>query len=163
MNASYVYILSNPSMPGVVKIGRSTSGGHSRGRDLFQTGVPERFVLEFEIYSPDHEMLESLVHEKMSAHRVNPKREFFRCAPYEAIEALVSAYLVGILGTGSYLVDELAYTASVDLAYQAHRLNLHWADVFDAVSHLSEFAIRKAVDEALDARARRRQELSQNG
>jgi len=43
MKQGYVYILTNPSMPGLVKIGRSKNGGRKRASDLYQTGVPTPF------------------------------------------------------------------------------------------------------------------------
>lgn len=156
----YVYVLSNPSMPGVVKIGRSVQGGAQRGRAFYQTGVPQPFVLEFEIYSPFHVELEAGVHEDLAKLRANPKREFFKCEPAEAIEAIVARYLRECLGTGAVVVDGHAEAAAIDLGAIAHKYGLHWLDVYDAVDYLSEFAVRKAVDEMLAVRAKRRAETS---
>jgi hypothetical protein len=161
--AGYVYVLSNPAMPGVVKIGRSVHGGASRGRSFYQTGVPEPFVLEFEIYTNSHEELEAIVHDELAKLRVNPRREFFKCLPSEAIEAVIAAYARECLDTGARLLDGYAESASIDLGFLAHKYKLHWADVFDAVDYLSEFAVRKAVEEMLAARARRNEALQNNG
>jgi hypothetical protein len=90
--SGYVYVLSNPSMPGVVKIGRSIHGGYSRGRSLYQTGVPAPYELEFEIYTKDHEWLEAQAHQSLRFNRTNPDREFFKCAPNEAIEEIIAIY-----------------------------------------------------------------------
>jgi hypothetical protein len=92
MSAGYVYVLSNPAMPGVVKVGRSIHGGTSRGRSLYQTGVPAPYVLEFEIYTKDHEWLEAQAHKALRFNRVNPDREFFKCPPNDAIEEIISLY-----------------------------------------------------------------------
>lgn len=159
MSSGYVYVLSNPAMPGLVKVGRSINGGHSRGKTMYQTGVPEQFVLEFELYCAEHETLETLAHEKLAQFRVNPGREFFKCCAAEAIEALLTIYVAEILGTGFYVVDEFAHSASADLMFHAHKHGLHWIDVFGAVPHLSEFAIRHAVDEYREACEVRRAKL----
>lgn len=57
MSASkgYVYILSNPSMPGILKIGRSINGGKGRADALYKndTGVASPFALEFEMIFDD--------------------------------------------------------------------------------------------------------------
>lgn len=44
--AGYLYIASNPSMPGVVKAGRTQSSVEGRLRSLYTTGVPSPFVAE---------------------------------------------------------------------------------------------------------------------
>lgn len=88
----YVYVLSNPAMPGVVKVGRSIHGGSSRGRSLYQTGVPAPYVLEFEIYTKDPEWLEAQAHKSLRFNRVNPDREFFKCPPNDAIEEIIALY-----------------------------------------------------------------------
>ena len=92
MSSGYVYVLSNQSMPGVVKVGRSIHGGASRSRSLYQTGVATPFKLEFEIFTPDHEWLESQAHMSLRFSRVNPDREFFRCPPSDAIEEILAIY-----------------------------------------------------------------------
>jgi hypothetical protein len=163
MANGYVYILSNPSMPGLLKIGRSIYGGIARGKTFYQTGVPERFVLEFEIYTPEHEAVEAGAHERLKKYRANPGREFFACDVTDATEAVLSAHLSDCIGNGSAIVDEILHSATVDLLYLAHLHNLHWVDVMDAVSYISEFAIRKAVDEAITKRDQRRKELFGNG
>jgi hypothetical protein len=92
MSSGYVYVLSNPAMPGFVKVGRSIHGGHSRGRSLYQTGVPAPYVLEFEIYAKDHEWLEAQAHKSLRFNRANPDREFFKCPPNDAIEEIIAIY-----------------------------------------------------------------------
>jgi hypothetical protein len=92
MSSGYVYVLSNPAMPGFVKVGRSIHGGRSRGRTLYQTGVPAPYVLEFEIYTKHHEWLEAQAHKSLRFSRVNPDREFFKCPLSEAIEEIIAIY-----------------------------------------------------------------------
>ena len=45
----YVYILTNPSMPGLVKVGKTTTTPNQRMSELHSTGVPTPFELEFSI------------------------------------------------------------------------------------------------------------------
>lgn len=92
MKSGYIYVLSNQSMPGIVKIGRSIHGGKSRARDLYQTGVPTPFKLEFEIYVEDHVELEILVHEKLQDQRVSGNREFFKVDVFEATALIMGLY-----------------------------------------------------------------------
>lgn len=50
MSEGYVYILTNPSMPGVVKVGKTTGAVEARCRALQGTGVPCAF--DAEVVSP---------------------------------------------------------------------------------------------------------------
>lgn len=92
----FVYVLSNPSMPGIVKIGRSTRHPELRAQELYKTssGVPEPFVLEFAIYAKyDHEEHEEQIHESFKQFRVNGSREFFRVEVELAVEVMSSSVL----------------------------------------------------------------------
>jgi hypothetical protein len=89
MNPGYVYILTNPSMPGLVKIGRTQRNSHDRARELYTTGVPTRFEVAFEISSDDHESLENQMHARLSEFRPNEDREFFRYPLMGAIKLLL--------------------------------------------------------------------------
>ena len=79
MSHGYVYILSNPSMPGLLKIGKTCRSARARADELYQTGVPTPFRVEYEVRAPDCDKLEADVHASLSDDRVNPDREFFRC------------------------------------------------------------------------------------
>ena len=41
----YVYILTNPSMPGLVKVGKTTNTPNQRMSELHSTGVPGAHAL----------------------------------------------------------------------------------------------------------------------
>jgi hypothetical protein len=84
-----VYVLSNPAMPGLVKIGR-TNGADATARidQLYTTGVPVPFKLEFACKVENPDEVEKALHLAFAPHRVNSKREFFRMAPEQAIAIL---------------------------------------------------------------------------
>jgi hypothetical protein len=97
VSSGYVYVLSNESMLGYVKVGRSIHGGAARSIALYRTGVATPFKLEFELFTPDHEWLESQAHMNLKFNRVSPDREFFRCTPDDAIEEIVGIYMESLL------------------------------------------------------------------
>ncbi|PRE86668.1 GIY-YIG nuclease family protein [Burkholderia gladioli] len=76
----YVYVLSNPSMPGQVKIGRTERNPITRRDELSRaTGVPTPFVLEsWELFA-DCWKAEKDVHRELQrlGQRVSNDREFF--------------------------------------------------------------------------------------
>lgn len=90
MNKGYVYVLSNPAMPGIVKIGRSKNGGASRASNLYSgaTGVPEPFVLEYEALFEDCVDAEKMVHGWLADCRLSDSREFFKCDVGKAVTEL---------------------------------------------------------------------------
>lgn len=86
----YVYVLTNPSMPGLVKVGKTTTTPSQRMSELHATGVPTPFVLEFSVETPDCHQGERSVHDALSSHRVAANREFFRVTPRHAIEHVLA-------------------------------------------------------------------------
>lgn len=88
--AGWLYVLTNPAMPGLVKIGYSQEADPKvRFRQLSAaTGVPERFAAHGFEYSIDCIAAETAVHLKLDKLRPNPKREFFRMEPDDALEII---------------------------------------------------------------------------
>jgi hypothetical protein len=74
----YVYILSNISMPGLIKIGRTNRSVDERLKELNNTSLPTQFIVEHIIKTSDSKFLEKMVHTNFEKHRVNDNREFFR-------------------------------------------------------------------------------------
>ncbi|MCY4499020.1 MAG: GIY-YIG nuclease family protein [Rhodospirillaceae bacterium] len=83
-----VYILANPAMPGIVKIGKTDRTVEQRLRDLDSTGVPVPFecvaAWEFE----NAASVERTLHQAFGATRVRESREFFRVSPDQPIAIL---------------------------------------------------------------------------
>lgn len=82
----YVYVLTNPAMPGVVKIGRTRRDPRTRLRELSSaTGVPVPFRLAGAVRAKDADAAEREIHERLRRRRVSHRREFFRCGVEEAM------------------------------------------------------------------------------
>ena len=84
MSKGYVYIMVNPSMPGLVKIGKTMRSPGDRARELYQTGVPAPFALFSAFKSPDCTELEQAAHKGLSAYRVSERSEFFAISAVDA-------------------------------------------------------------------------------
>ena len=90
--AGWVYILSNPAMPGLLKIGYTDRDPFARAKEIGQaTGVPFDFVVEYQAYVSHPYELEQKTHQLLNNHRVNNNREFFRCSYEDAVEAIRTA------------------------------------------------------------------------
>jgi hypothetical protein len=83
-----VYLLTNPTMPGLVKIGRTTDL-ETRLRDLSRsTGVPIPFECFYACEVGNSVKVEKALHDAFGDHRINQKREFFRLNPDRAVAIL---------------------------------------------------------------------------
>ena len=87
----YVYILTNPSMPGLVKVGKTTITPNKRMGELHSTGVPTPFQLECSISVNDCHEAELLAHQALNSFRVAKNREFFKVSPKKAIEKILES------------------------------------------------------------------------
>jgi T5orf172 domain len=89
MTLSVVYVLSNPAMPGLVKIGKTQNeDAAARMAQLYTTGVPFPFDVEFVCRVPNPDEVERALHTAFAPQRVNPRREFFQIEASQAIAIL---------------------------------------------------------------------------
>lgn len=85
----HVYVLTNPAMPGMVKIGKTTQNDVSdRIGQLYSTGVPLPFDIVYVCKTDIHDDVEKALHIAFRTSRINSKREFFSIEPEQAIAIL---------------------------------------------------------------------------
>ena len=86
---SWVYVLSNASMPGALKIGYTRNHPIDRAKQLSSsTGVASPFVVEHAFQCFSAEGLECELHKFFEEYRVSNNREFFRVSLEEAKKAI---------------------------------------------------------------------------
>ena len=74
----WVYCISNPTMPGLVKIGTTSNSVEARMRQLDTTGVARPFEIVEAWLSPDARGDEARAHNILDRYRVRENREWFR-------------------------------------------------------------------------------------
>ena len=81
----WIYCFSNESMPHILKIGMTMRDPEERPRELFTTGVPLPFKIEFAKKVKDPKKKEKSIHTLLSQYteRIHPRREFFKVSPEE--------------------------------------------------------------------------------
>ena len=92
MQEGYVYILINPVMPGIIKIGY-TENMKRRLRDLDTTGVPQPYEPYFSVKTKKYQLLEKVIHrelDKLTDSRLRNNREFFKMDPDMARDLLMN-------------------------------------------------------------------------
>lgn len=90
----YLYLLLNPSMPGLIKVGRTARVPDQRVAELTNaTGVPTPFILVYDVFVSDAEVAEKYVHAKLEqlGLRVADNREFFKASPSMAVTVMLEA------------------------------------------------------------------------
>lgn len=80
----YIYIASNQGMPGIIKIGMTYKPPAKRLAELYTTGVPYPFVLEYQCRVPDRHAAERFLHDYFSEIRISNNREFFAVSANDA-------------------------------------------------------------------------------
>ena len=86
---SWVYVMSNESMPGNLKIGFTRANPIERAKQLSSsTGVATPFNVEYSFQCFNAEMLEGELHKFFEEYRVSNNREFFRLSIDEAKKAV---------------------------------------------------------------------------
>ena len=84
-----VYVLENPAMPGLVKIGKTTRKSvRVRLKNLYSTGVPVPFECAYAAKVKDAAEVEKAFHTAFAPNRINPNREFFEIESEQAIALL---------------------------------------------------------------------------
>jgi hypothetical protein len=90
----YVYVMVNSSLPGLVKIGKTTRSVSERVVELSAaTGVPTPFIVAFEQAFEDCDAAEDFIHATLEQRglRAAANREFFRATPGDAIRVVMTA------------------------------------------------------------------------
>lgn len=93
MSEGWIYVLVNSSMPGLLKVGKTSRDPEHRATELSSvTGVATPFVVIFQQHFGDCDAAEQFVHVKLQecGFREANNREFFRARPNEVIRIVLT-------------------------------------------------------------------------
>jgi T5orf172 domain len=82
----FVYVISNNAMPGLVKVGFTTTKPEERAASLGGTHSPHPFIVEYWVAAVNPRAVEKRAHITLQKHR--EKKEWFRCSIKMATEAV---------------------------------------------------------------------------
>ena len=123
--ADIVYVLTNESMPGLVKIGRTTTSIEQRIKQLDTTSVALPFQCFYAAEVADCVFVESKLHIAFAHTRVRLNREFFRIDATQAAAAVQLAALKDVTPKNDVVndaSDSQAMVAAVEKAERRARL-----------------------------------------
>ena len=132
----FIYVLENPCMPGLVKIGRTKNHPAERASALFTTGVPAPFNIVFSMWCDDAVQAEAEIHDELNNYRHSPGREFFRMQVGVAIKWVADSLLGD---NGLSVVDEFNATEDV-FAYLCHVTGCHSTEIRMLLNEVSDAA-----------------------
>lgn len=104
--SNIVYVLTNPSIPDIVKIGMTTDLT-TRMRSLYNSSVPVPFECYFACTVKDMSFVEKQLHDGFDDFRVNPKREFFRVDPERIVSILKMVMIEDVTPKEDIVEDEI--------------------------------------------------------
>ena len=93
----YIYVLINPAMPGLAKVGKTRRRPEDRGLELSSaTGVPSPFIVAYQHPVADIDAAERWVHGELerTGHRHSASREFFSAPLHVVVEVVSRAGLI---------------------------------------------------------------------
>lgn len=128
-NNGYIYVLMNPSLQNMVKIGKTTRTPEERAKELSaSTGVPTPFVVVYSNMFEDCSIAENFIHTYLESKgfRVSTNREFFEIPINEAIDSVIKAkeYF------GEYIFNNEKTTNFINTDFN-QIVNNPWEDTFN--------------------------------
>jgi hypothetical protein len=122
-----IYILTNPIMPGIIKIGKTTQEDVKlRMAQLYSTGVPVPFECEYAAKVNNIDEVERALHTAFGPDRVNPKREFFEIEANQAITIIKLLEIENVsplVEQESEIIDEVELDAGRVFAQKRPKMN----------------------------------------
>ena len=85
----WIYIITNKSMPNLVKVGYSTEDPEIKANALYSAAVPYPYVVEYDALVNEPDEIEQKTHEILEDYSEN--NEWFRCDVIEAVVAIREA------------------------------------------------------------------------
>lgn len=118
-----IYVLTNETMPGLVKIGFTESLADRIKSLSAHSGVPLPFECYYAAEVDEMARVERLLHQLFSEYRVNPKREFFRLDAQKVVIALSLGNFKEVT-PGDVVADQEEQDALEKLKERRGRINL---------------------------------------
>ena len=138
-----VYILTNQSMPGLIKIGITERKVEERMRDLYSSSaVPLPFECYFALEVKDAKLVEKKIHHGFDDYRINENREFFEIDPDKA-KSILSLVEGSEVTPKTDVVDNATNQQALDKQRNKQRFN--FASVGISPGEILEFKKDKTI------------------
>ena len=109
----WVYVITNESLPGLVKIGFTLKDPAQRAAELGSTGVPAKYEVAYEILVNNPRDLENRAHRRLDEFREG--KEWFRCTIEQAVICIKEITQEDFLLESHVRSEKLAVESEIDL------------------------------------------------
>lgn len=150
----FVYILSNPAMPKLLKIGRTERLPSDRAAELQTSGVPMSFRVECAIWFDDYVKAEQDIHEDLDDYRICDNREFFAISVPVAISRLMQISMGHATGDCYSVRRSSEFIDHSDYLRYAVICGVHPDDLRKVINKLSADEWRAATNRLVSSRNR---------
>lgn len=143
MPAGFLYVLINPSMPGLTKVGKTTRDPSDRVTELSSaTGVPSPFMLAFQQPVGECDVAERWVHQELERRgfRLSDNREFFNAPLHEIIQTVTKS--ASLAFPESAEITDATVTSNEQLADELYALACDYRRGTDSVLKNDKTALR---------------------
>jgi len=149
MPKGWIYLITNPAMPGLVKVGYSMKDPTIRAKDLAGTGMPHAYVVAYEALVSDPYVVEQKVHSLLERHREG--KEWFRCDIARAHQAILQVAASAIMFDTMHAPPsgELGRTGKEAFAAWERQLATRPADALANLNKAIELGYPPAIELAL--------------
>jgi hypothetical protein len=100
----WVYVISNPSLPGLVKVGFSRKDPQLRAQEFGGAGIPHPYKVEYDCIVKAPRDIEQRVHKRLEAAR--EQKEWFRCTVAEAARAIRDEAKGEIIAESTFAMEQ---------------------------------------------------------
>lgn len=152
--AGWVYIISNKAMPGILKIGYTERTPYIRAYELYHTGCPYPYQVDYSIYVNKPYEVEQKAHELQRI--TNVGKEWFNCSYNDAVVSINQA--ITLTGaqieenrkapqpTQEQLSDVIRKNPAVAPIIKEHRENEYLSSVKKNTLHLSSYTRKTEIE-----------------
>ena len=138
----WVYMISNKSMPGLIKVGYSSKDPELRALDLSGTGSPHSYVVEYEVLIENPERIEGMVHRSLSEY--HEAKEWFRCSVERGISAIRN------VASGKIINETIKYADPKNIERLTKKQNVE--DAIREARETTVWELEKRIKEKYDMR-----------
>lgn len=128
-----VYVLTNEVMPGLVKIGLTSTSIEQRMMELYKTGVPVPFECFRASVVHNGTDVEGRLHRAFAKFRVNKNREFFEMEPQSVVEILELVEIENVTPTDEVYETPDDIVALKNLEERKERFSFNMVDISPGV------------------------------
>ena len=142
----WVYVIDNPAMPGLLKVGFSMKDPAIRATDLAHTGSPYPYRVVYDALVIDPKSVEQRTHADLAAKREG--REWFRCSIQDAVHSILKNSPVTLLESSrEFALEPIPALPESSAAEEARACRFHGCGLASLGAHRGFFYCKTHLEQ----------------